>query len=160
MLEAVGSVPVALLVTEAEAGGGVVTLPAAALAFEELALGGNLVAFGLSPVGAADLDLARVAPGGPLAISISKTFVDVGVQARTDFAAVGGGVLEAVGVHLTILAESGSVGALTFLAGRVGVVAGGVVVPAAEILGEAGSLVEDEAVGGAAALVSPLIPLA
>ena len=89
---AVGGVPVALVVAEAERGGSVVALHAAALAFKELAFKRNGVAFSLGVAGLADDDLAGVAPGGPFAFLVFKTFVNVGVQAGTNFAAVGGGI--------------------------------------------------------------------
>jgi hypothetical protein len=158
VFEAGCSVPVTLVVARADGFRSVVTKHATALAFEEFTFKGVNSTFSLGVVGDTKVDLAGVAPSGPFAISVSKTFVDVGVQARTDFASVGGGVLETVGVHLGIDTQGGSVGTRAFLAARVGVSSTGLLVPTAEILGEASVFVSDKAVAGAAADVGPLVP--
>ena len=158
VFETVGSIPVALFITNADVRAGVVTLPATALSFKEFTFSGNLFTFRLGPVSAADLDLTRVAISRPFTISISKTFINILVQARADRAAVGGGVEETVGVHLAVLAETRRIGALTFLALRISIIAFSIVVPAAEILGEAGILGEDKTVGSTAADISPFVP--
>jgi len=73
-------------------------------------------------------------------------------------AAVGRGVLQAIGVHLTVNALVDGVRALAFLAAWVGVSASSLGVPAAEVSGQAGVLVLDETVAGTALGGGELIP--
>ena len=114
--------------------------------------------FSLGVVGDTEINLARVTEGRPFTISISKTFVNIVVQARTNFASVGSSVLETIRIHLSINTQSRGVSTLAFLTRRISISATSLFVPAAEILGEAGIFVSDKAVRRTALEVSPLVP--